>query len=71
MIAMCVQPVVGQRYEVELACAELDLYSLVQYDVVALTDTVDVVDEFGKNMSFDMARWEAMHPIAVENIAVS
>jgi hypothetical protein len=71
MIAMCVQPVVGQRYEVELTCDELDLYSIVQYDVVALTDTVDVVDEFGKNMSFDMSRWEAMHPIAVEDIAVS
>lgn len=67
MIASYTPPMVGQRYEVELVCDELDLYSVVQYAVVALTDTVDVVDEFGKNMSFDMARWEAMHPVAVED----
>lgn len=63
MIAMTAPIDVGEIYSVEIVCEELDTSQIRQYRIVdRLGDQLNVLDEFGALLQFDVDEWLAMHP---------
>jgi hypothetical protein len=66
MIAITTPIDVGEIYNVEIVCEELDTSQIRQYRIVdRLGDQLNVIDEFGALLQFDVDEWLTMHPTKV------
>ena len=66
MIAITTPIDVGEIYNVEIVCEELDTSQIRQYRIVdRLGDQLNVFDQFGALLQFDVDEWLTMHPTKV------
>lgn len=67
MMATITEPIdVGEIYRVELVCLELDTAQIRHYRIVdRLDNELNVEDEFGALLQFDIGEWLGMSPLRV------
>ena len=67
MMATIAEPIdVGEVYRVELVCPELDTAQIRHYRIVdRLDNELNVEDEFGVLLQFDIGEWLGMSPLRV------